>query len=185
MERLACIGAAAIVGLFSALTSPPAHAEAPSWPGWAASFGGEDQGAHEALLQVIDASDHTPAPFTTDGCSGGLSLLWRQFVSAATDQGPRFEYCCVAHDRSYHMAGGATTATESVVARRLADKTLRQCVEAELADVTPLSGAIASAMFSAVRFGGAPCTGLPWRWGYGYPPCETQINGSFAKDAPD
>jgi hypothetical protein len=31
--------------------------------------------------------------------------------------------------------------------------------------------AIGTAMFQAVRLGGGPCTGLPWRWGYGYPHC--------------
>ena len=33
--------------------------------------------------------------------------------------------------------------------------------------------AIAAAMFHSVRLGGGPCSGLPWRWGYGYPQCPT------------
>ena len=32
-------------------------------------------------------------------------------------------------------------------------------------------GAIAGAMFQAVRLGGGPCTGLPWRWGFGFDDC--------------
>ena len=31
---------------------------------------------------------------------------------------------------------------------------------------------IGGAMFWAVRFGGGPCTGLPWRWGFGYADCS-------------
>jgi hypothetical protein len=31
--------------------------------------------------------------------------------------------------------------------------------------------AIADAIFAAVRLGGAPCSGLSWRWGYGFPNC--------------
>ena len=30
---------------------------------------------------------------------------------------------------------------------------------------------ISEAMYQAVRAGGAPCSGLPWRWGYGWPQC--------------
>ena len=26
-------------------------------------------------------------------------------------------------------------------------------------------------MYDAVRIGGMPCTGSPWRWGYGWPGC--------------
>jgi len=31
---------------------------------------------------------------------------------------------------------------------------------------------IAEIMYRAVRLGGAPCTTLPWRWGFGWPKCE-------------
>jgi hypothetical protein len=31
--------------------------------------------------------------------------------------------------------------------------------------------AVADLMYRAVRVGGIPCTGLPWRWGYGWPEC--------------
>jgi len=29
----------------------------------------------------------------------------------------------------------------------------------------------ADLMYQAVRIGGMPCSGLPWRWGYGWPQC--------------
>jgi hypothetical protein len=31
---------------------------------------------------------------------------------------------------------------------------------------------IADLMYRAVRLGGIPCSGLPWRWGYGWPACD-------------
>ena len=34
-----------------------------------------------------------------------------------------------------------------------------------------LYAAIAELMYRAVRIGGIPCSGLPWRWGYGWPEC--------------
>ncbi len=30
---------------------------------------------------------------------------------------------------------------------------------------------IAELMYNAVRLGGIPCSGLPWRWGFGWPGC--------------
>ena len=30
----------------------------------------------------------------------------------------------------------------------------------------------ADMMYRAVRIGGGPCTGLPWRWGNGWPGCN-------------
>ncbi|MEE9589312.1 MAG: hypothetical protein V3V97_14960, partial [Hyphomicrobiaceae bacterium] len=32
---------------------------------------------------------------------------------------------------------------------------------------------IADIMYKAVRLGGAPCTLLPWRWGFGWPQCKS------------
>ncbi|MGS4947760.1 hypothetical protein ACVDG3_19975 [Meridianimarinicoccus sp. RP-17] len=147
---------------------------------------------HEALLAVIVDPDTTLAPFTTDGCSGGLSAAWDVAANlfpefaAAHDGRPPWEDCCIDHDRRYHDAGGATEAAQSHDARLAADEDLRRCVVAAgnmragaLADYYGVTeaqvrlayGAVSDAMFNAVRFGGAPCSGLPWRWGYGYPGC--------------
>lgn len=148
--------------------------------------------AHRLLIEVIRDPATELAPFTTDGCSGGLSSSWTVVADlfpdfAAAHQGrPPWEDCCIAHDRRYHGAGGATTAEASYAARLAADEALRACVETtgegRIADLSRSYGvtadqvrrayaAIAAAMFNAVRFGGGPCTGLPWRWGYGYPGC--------------
>ncbi|MEM8629846.1 MAG: hypothetical protein AAGF74_01290 [Pseudomonadota bacterium] len=146
---------------------------------------------HRALLRTMGGIE-SPSPFATDGCSGGMSSAWqvvsRNFPDFAEAHGdiPPWEACCVTHDRAYHDASGATTAEASYDARKAADITLRACVKAtaetdrdaiaEHYKTTPEAideayALIATAMFTAVRLGGGPCTGLPWRWGYGYPGC--------------
>ncbi|MFS4582017.1 hypothetical protein [Phaeobacter sp. C3_T13_0] len=148
--------------------------------------------AHQGLAQEIVAANAMPVPFVTDGCSGGLSAIWRQITGdGSLDGGPPFEACCVAHDRLYHNAAGigrntrersAATghsdvnfAAASQLARLDADRDLRRCVETRLMDqssvAAPTATTVAAVMYRAVRFGGAPCSGLSWRWGYGYRPC--------------
>lgn len=146
--------------------------------------------AHRAF--VSQSAEATLAPFTTDGCSGGMSDIWAataaQFPQWAENQGtaPPWEACCVAHDHHYHNGGGKTEAEQSYDARLSADEALRVCVLDQGArDQTALAlaygfstqtidflyKAIAQGMYLAVRLGGAPCSGLPWRWGYGFPDC--------------
>jgi len=153
--------------------------------------------AHRGLMDRIAEPDTPLAPFVTDGCSGGLSSSWAvvadlfpDFAEAHSDR-PPWESCCVTHDRAYHDAAGTHEAADSYDARLAADQALRACVitggsarEAELAQrygvtqaqVRHAYRAIGEAMFSAVRFGGGPCTGLPWRWGFGYPNCLPSLN---------
>lgn len=132
--------------------------------------------------------------FTTDGCSGGLSVGWsyladkvKTFQQAHGGQ-PPWESCCISHDRIYHAAGGRTmTAANSYQLRLEADQELRTCVQqtgrlrvSELGELYGVSNeevagfydVIGNLMYRAVRIGGIPCTGLPWRWGYGWPVCE-------------
>jgi hypothetical protein len=147
---------------------------------------------HRWLAEVRTAPDTELAPFTTDGCSGGMSSLWT-FTAArypdfadAHDGVPPWEDCCVTHDRAYHAGGADPEPEASYAARVKADEDLRRCVAATASDrdhvLQELYGmteaqvrlaydAISAAMFHAVRLGGGPCTGLPWRWGYGYPHC--------------
>jgi len=146
--------------------------------------------AHRALMSGI--AEKPIAPFSTDGCSGGLSTSWRIVADLFPDfadvhEGvPPWEDCCVTHDMAYHDAGGAMDADASFKARLSADEGLRQCVvdqgrlrrlslaaqyDVEPALIDRAYTTIGDAMFTAVRFGGAPCSGLPWRWGYGYPGC--------------
>lgn len=148
--------------------------------------------AHRSLQSVIKDPETVLAPFETDGCSGGMSWSWRLVSDLFPDfekaQGatPPWEACCVIHDRAYHNAGGALDADASYAARLAADQALRQCVigqgeenvaalseryEVSQDVVRQAYETIADAMFNAVRFGGGPCSVLPWRWGYGYPLC--------------
>lgn len=155
--------------------------------------------AHRALQSVIAREGAVPAPFTTDGCSGGMSQAWGLVADTFPDfalthnQKPPWEECCVTHDVAYHNAGQAGDAVASFDARLAADRTLRACVvgtgEQLLADtpdaynttpdqVRTAYKTIAGAMYMAVRFGGAPCSGLPWRWGYGFEQCSV-LTGAF------
>ena len=149
---------------------------------------------HEQLVARKARPDSMLAPFTTDGCSGGLSVGWEYLAGKIqrfqTTHGarPAWESCCIIHDRVYHSAGPReANAAESFAARKEADLALKACVlqtgvtrtpelSAEYGvsdeDVELLYAAIADLMYRAVRVGGMPCTGLPWRWGYGWPACD-------------
>jgi hypothetical protein len=148
--------------------------------------------AQERLAATRASPGATLAPFETDGCSGGLSAGWafaaRHLPALAAHHGdhPPWEACCVEHDRAYHAAPGGD-ALAGFTARRSADEAMRLCVLAEgaarrealMADyglsagmVDLLYEGIAGSMYRAVRLGGAPCSRLPWRWGYGWPQCR-------------
>lgn len=149
---------------------------------------------HHRLIKTMQYPDTTVAAFVTDGCSGGLSVGWQYLserisgIKQVHGELPPWESCCVDHDRSYHTAEGPeTTAEKSFEARREADEVLRSCVQEvgairapELADQYGLSREevgfiykiIGDLMYRSVRLGGIPCSGLPWRWGYGWPECE-------------
>lgn len=135
--------------------------------------------------------------FNSDGCSGGMSSTWSyladvlpEFVDFAGNQ-PPWEHCCVAHDRHYWR--GETE--KGFTLREEADAELRQCVKLsgneqgdEIAavlglskqDVIELIDLTGELMYQAVRIGGAPCTGLPWRWGHGWPACSSDIESETA-----
>ena len=177
--------------LLLALGSLAGPAGAQGWTEGAAARAIEGPG-HAALMGVMVEAGTSPVPFETDGCSGGLSEAWTVVAGRFPDFAeahrtlPPWEACCVTHDRAYHDAGGATDAVASFDARLGADRALETCVVATGASrVDALAGiydvpadrieaaydSVARAMFLAVRVGGAPCSGLPWRWGYGYPDC--------------
>ena len=90
-------------------------------------------------------------PFTTDGCSGGMSRLWR----LATGRPPPWESACVEHDRRYWRGGS---------------RARRKQADLWLAARVTLGGHpfLAAAMYASVRLGGHPLLPFPWRWGYGY-----------------
>jgi hypothetical protein len=187
-DRRAVVLALALWGHSLTAQTPPDAAEPAPNP--------LEMSGHRGLMTAIAAAGGAPEPFTTDGCSGGLSSGWAllsdAFPAFAADFGghPPWEACCVTHDRAYHDAGGARTLADSFAARLTADVALRACVQADGAaraddlaaqfDVSPTFviqsyAALSQAMFSAVRLGGAPCSGLPWRWGYGFPTCLPEL----------
>ncbi|MCP4767185.1 MAG: hypothetical protein GY875_13030 [Gammaproteobacteria bacterium] len=132
------------------------------------------------------------AAFRSDGCSGGMSQSWvfladtlPKFVDYAGTQ-PPWEHCCVAHDRDYWR--GETQ--NGFNKREQSDTQLRACVRttgeqrgAEIAqtlslpqqDVVDMINLTSELMYQAVRLGGGPCTGLPWRWGHGWPACSASL----------
>ena len=153
--------------------------------------------AHRALVRARADSKGVPAKFTTDGCSGGLSTIWsvvsNQFPGFSKAHGgePPWEKCCVVHDTAYHSAGSSAVPERSFANRAEADQALRTCVvetgktrQLEIAElygtdadsVANAYRAIADAMYLAVRLGGGPCSGMPWRWGYGYRQCFVNAN---------
>lgn len=183
---------AAVSALVAGLAAPACGIAGPAEEQGAAARSSIEMAAHRRLVEVMAEAGRRATPFATDGCSGGLSLAWGGVAgllppfAGVHDEHPPWEVCCVIHDRAYHAAGGARTADESHGARLAADEALRVCVldtgarripqlmesygltEAQIASAYEL---IADAMFNAVRLGGGPCSGLPWRWGYGYPGC--------------
>lgn len=153
-----------------------------------------EMGRHEQLVARKARRDGGLDDFTTDGCSGGLSVGWEYLAAkiprfhAAHGARPPWEPCCITHDKAYHAGGPrGATAAESFEARKEADLALKACVletgvrrtpdlsaeyDISAREVEFLYAAIADLMYRAVRIGGVPCTGLPWRWGYGWPECE-------------
>ena len=147
------------------------------------------------MARLAELQRRLPVPlhgFESDGCSGGLSAGWQRLVDQVPELAgrlgdhPPWEACCVEHDRAYWLGQG-----ENGYTRRLAaDRALRQCViataEANRQDwsarlgISPahlddLMAGVAQAMYLAVRVAGGPCTGLDWRWGYGWPDCGEDI----------
>ncbi|WP_422053473.1 hypothetical protein [Shimia sp.] len=147
---------------------------------------------HSRLQALREAEPTSMAPFTTDGCSGGMSAAWGAmartfpwFARVFAHEAP-WHGCCVTHDRAYHLGGENPKAQAGFQARLKADEELRLCVkgvadgqadalaqqyEATPEDVTAAINFVADRMYEAVRLGGLPCSGLPWRWGYGWPQC--------------
>lgn len=192
-EPLLRVGRLAVLAVTAALSASWAMAADAAEEG---PIAGVERGielrAHEALA-AVRAETPDPQPFATDGCSGGMSHVWAfvakifpAFADAHQDR-PPWEDCCVEHDRVYHTAGPEADPERSFDHRLEADRRLRACVAetaserfSQLSDgygmtsaqVQAAYSAIAEAMYLAVRVGGGPCTGTPWRWGYGYPHCD-------------
>lgn len=146
---------------------------------------------HEFLYQTIAHSDNAIKPFTTDGCSGGMSDGWQYMARVMPafkehfGNKPPWESCCVTHDKAY-WAGATTNGFEK---RREADDLLRQCVKQygqahsneysqrfrlDEDTIEKQFAITAELMYRAIRVGGQPCTLFQWRWGYGWPQCNAE-----------
>lgn len=178
---------------FVVLLSACAEPEVAVSPGMDAVERELEVSRHGHLLERIAIASGGLSEFTTDGCSGGLSLAWEQFSGQFPEfeeshgRLPPWQACCVTHDRAYHAGGlGADSAIESFELRREADLALRACVLQVGTDrsedlralygltpdqVASLYESLGDLMYRAVRLGGVPCTSESWRWGYGWPEC--------------
>lgn len=143
------------------------------------------------MKQLAEAKEHYPIDaFISDGCSGNASRGWSVAVEELSKISPRFdglyadtknipfEYACIAHDESYHVGEGG------YAARLLADHTLRSDIifygitnTEKIKERTGLRTdeeamflyeVVAETVYRSVRLGGAPCTGTPYAWGFGY-----------------
>lgn len=152
-----------------------------------------DRDLEEWYLSHLDQVQNTPGtelnPFTTDGCSGGLSEGWNSFARFLPEfknkfgEKPPWESCCIEHDRAYWKG----EVVDGYNKRLEADIVLRECVikygeknskrlakkftvdEQQIQQQFSYAGGL---MYRAVRVGGKPCSFLPWRWGYGWPHCK-------------
>jgi len=86
-------------------------------------------------------------PFSSDGCS--------VFFDGNFDDRDLWLDWCLAHDMAYWRGG-------TYDRRKLADATLKECVEAKGEKV------IAEIMEAGVRVGGSPFFPTTYRWGYGW-----------------
>ncbi len=100
---------------------------------------------------------------------------------------PPWESCCVSHDKIYHSGALKNDSSSMSFSRRKeADTKLKTCVietgktrssvllieyDVTTEELETIYQTIGELMFRAVRLGGMPCTGLPWRWGFGWPGC--------------
>jgi len=138
----------------------------------------------------LTKQSHQLSTFTSDGCSGGISKNWatgiENFSSLSNSIASEysnlysvpFEAACVKHDRLYHAGTGGYSG------RLVADNQLRLDImqygidrASEIQQRTGLARpeqaiylyeVIAETVYRGVRLGGAPCTGEPYAWGYGY-----------------
>lgn len=91
-------------------------------------------------------------PFKSDGCSGGMSWLWRKIFKRP----PPWEDVCVRHDQAYHKGGRS-------------GQRLSADINMMLDIIVKGYPNIAVLMFILVRIGGLPILPTSYRWGFGRP----------------
>lgn len=99
------------------------------------------------LLAGLPAVASDLKPFSTDGCS-----LW---IDGTPERPHLWRHCCVAHDFAYWKGG-------SRAERKQADEAILACVK------QAQGPAMATHMYTNVRWGGSPYWPSHYRWGYGW-----------------
>jgi len=102
-------------------------------------------------IEAIPEECRPQKPFTTDGCSGGMSWVWRKVLK----EPPPWEGCCVRHDFAY-LKGGSWSK------KYFADKLLMNCVWKKGYRLWAIL------IFLSVSFYGVRWLPTPFRWGYGW-----------------
>ena len=145
-----------------------------------------------AGMQQLEQAKRTTSlePFTSDGCSANVSSNWRAAIKKVSQHSASFattyadlatipfESACIEHDQAYHPGTGG------YVGRLTADNQLRAAILTygmtnsaliqtrtglgSPAEAVYLYELLAEAIYRGVRLGGAPCTGEPYAWGFGY-----------------
>ncbi len=102
-------------------------------------------------LPKFDAKRHS------DGCSGGMSALYKKLTFLHKKHGAKLKWhnCCVIHDEAYYYGGTKEDKTQ-------ADKNLSQCVSKVVGNKF-----LGKTMQLAVKIGGSPHLPTSYRWGYG------------------
>jgi hypothetical protein len=126
---------------------------------------------HQRMLAVKPERLRSFERRDSDLCSGGVSAAWARLRAAGLSLPPHVdavEACCFKHDGKYYLPLKPSDARESFDARLKADRDFHRCL-ANTGD--PAAAGRAYIMYKAVRFGGRPCTGMSWRWGFGRKQC--------------
>jgi len=194
LYRLAkgCISAMLLSIVLNSSSVSTANSDNPDTSSWLKEKTRTLEEGHLAKLKEVQKISKI-ANFVSDGCSGYQSTSWRVLADKLPDfekefgDKPPWEECCVSHDKAY-WRGEVDSGFKK---RKQADQSLRQCVAATGAQLAPewsnkysiskaqvenMFSVTARLMYEAVRIGGMPCSGLPWRWGYGWPQCGLGIN---------
>jgi len=102
-------------------------------------------------IPTFDVNKHS------DGCSGGMSLIYSKLTLLHKQHGKTLEWrkCCEVHDKAYYYGG-----TKQM--KKQADSKLSQCVTKVVGNEF-----LGKAMQAAVEIGGGPNLPTPYRWGYG------------------
>ena len=111
-------------------------------------------------------------PTNSDGCT---ALSWP--YNKLTGKLLPFRDCCIVHDEAYWYGGTKQQ-------RKDGDLLLMTSVQAK-GDVgisKTLYFVLSRLMYVAVRIGGSPKTGLPWRWQFSSPFTTRTIFGGYEKD---